>query len=151
MKAIFWAGSICGILDGISALVVFGALGIKPVRLFQGIASALLGPKSFQGGASTVALGVCLHFLIAYCAATVYYAASLRIPLLIDRALLCGVAFGIVVHLVMQFAVIPLSAIGPRPFVLRTFIIGLIVHMIVVGPSIALTISRWQRLTEARP
>ncbi len=142
MKAIFWARSICGVLDGISALVVFGALGVKPVRLFQGIASGLLGPASFQGGARTVAMGVCLHFLIAFGAATVYYAASLGIPLLIDHALLCGVAFGIAVHLFMQFVVLPLSAIGPRPFMLRTFTVSLIVHMIVVGPSIALTISR---------
>jgi hypothetical protein len=36
--------------------------------------------------------------------------------------------------------VLPLSAIGRRPFVLRTFIVGLIVHMIVVGPSISFTV-----------
>jgi hypothetical protein len=71
------------------------------------------------------------------------------IPFLIDPsvhiALLAVVAYGIAVHLFMQFAAIPLSAIGPRPFVTRNFVAQLIVHIVVVGPTIALTVRSYSR------
>ena len=45
-------------------------------------------------------------------------------------------------HLFMTFVVIPLSAIGPRPIVWSVFLSLLVVHLIVVGPSISITVSR---------
>lgn len=115
------------------------------MRVAQVIASGILGQKAFQSGAGVVALGIALHFSIALGAATVYFAASRVMPYLVDRALLFGVLYGIAVHLFMTFVVIPLSAIGRRPFVLRAFVAQLAVHMIVVGPTIALMIRRYSR------
>jgi hypothetical protein len=40
----------------------------------------------------------------------------------------------------MAFAVVPLSAIGPRRFVWSGLLILLAIHIVVVGPSIALTV-----------
>jgi hypothetical protein len=136
------AGLICGVLDGISAVVVSG---VSWLRVFQFIASGIVGPKSFQGGFSTAFLGIGLHFLIAVGAATVYYVTSRGLTFMVHQALLSGVLFGIGVHLFMSFIVVPSSAIGHRPFVLRSFIVFLIVHMVVVGPSIALTIRHYSR------
>jgi uncharacterized membrane protein YagU involved in acid resistance len=144
-QAIFWAGSICGVLDGLSAIAITVLFGGKVVRTFQGIAGGILGPATFQGGINTAMLGVALHFLIAFGAAAVYYLASRYLPFLIDRALAAGILYGIAVHLFMQFVVIPLSAIGPRPLVIRTFVAVLIAHIVVVGPSIALTVRRYSR------
>jgi hypothetical protein len=139
-RAILFAGLVCGTLDAISAIVVSGFFGTAPMRVFQGIASGLLGRNAFQGGAGTAALGLALHFVVALGATAVYFAASRWLPVLIDRALVCGVAYGVAVHLFMTYVVIPLSAIGRRPFVLRSFVSFLLVSMIVIGPSIALTL-----------
>ncbi len=139
---ILWAGLTCGVLDGLSATVVSALFGGTPIRLFQGIASGLLGRNAFQGGAGTAVLGILLHFTVALGAATVYYVASRRLPVLIEHALICGIAYGAAVHLFMTFVVIPLSAIGSRPIVLRSFLAFLLVSIVVVGPSIALTIRR---------
>jgi hypothetical protein len=144
-QAILWAGFICGTLDALSAMVVSGFFGAKPMRVFQGIASGLLGRSAFQGGVASALLGLSLHFLIALGAATVYYAASRGLPFLLNHALISGVAFGVIVHLFMTFVVIPLSAIGSRPFVLRSFVAFLIVSMLVVGPSISLTVRHFSR------
>jgi hypothetical protein len=144
-RTIFFAGLICGVLDGFSAVAVNWYFGAGPIRVFQGIASGLLGRSAFQGGMGAALLGVTSHFVVALGASTVYYAASRWFPVLIEQALACGIAFGILVHLFMTFVVIPLSAIGRRPVVLRTFIPFLIVSMIVVGPSIALTVRRFSR------
>lgn len=144
-QAILAAGLVCGVLDGLSAIALTLLFGGKILRTFQGIAGGILGPSTFQKGMSTALLGVALHFLIAFGAAPVYYLASQYLPLLVERALPAGVIYGIAVHLFMQYVVIPVSAIGRRPFVIRSFVAQLIVHMVVVGPSIALTVRSCSR------
>lgn len=139
IQAIAAAGFVCGTLDGISALLASGA---NWVRLFQFIASGLLGPDAFKLGIKGALLGIALHYLIATTATVVYYAASRGLPVLLDKALLFGVLYGVCVHLVMSFVIVPLSAIGRRPFNLRAFALYLAIHMVVVGPSIALTLRR---------
>lgn len=148
-QAILTAGLICGVLDGLCAVGLSLLFGNGPVRMLQGIASGVLGSSASEGGAGAAALGLTLHFVIALGASAVYYSASRVLPVLIDRALLCGVLYGIAVHLFMQYVVIPLSAIGRRPFELQSFVAIVIVHMIVVGPSIALTIRRFSRESRA--
>jgi hypothetical protein len=137
VQAVLAAGLVCGTLDGASALLVSGA---NWLRLFQFIASGVLGTDSFKGGVKTALLGIALHYSIAFGATMVYYGASRVLPLLLQRALPLGVLNGVCVHLFMNFVVIPLSAIGSRPFSLRPFAIYLVIHMVVVGPSIALTL-----------
>src|ERR1022692_836440 len=142
MQAVLAAGLICGVLDGFSAVGLTLLFGGKPMRMFQGIAAGVLGAGAFKGGGRTAAMGVALHFVVALGASAVYFAASRFFPFLIDQALLSGILYGVAVHLFMNFVVIPLSRTGRRPFVLRAFAAVLIVHIVVVGPSIALTI-RW--------
>ena len=142
LRAILAAGLICGTLDGLSALVLSAG---RFVRLFQFIASALLGPSSFQDGAATVILGVAIHYSIALTATAVYFAASRALPILLARALPFGMLYGVCVHLFMQLVALPLTTFGRRPFNLRSFLIGLAIHMVIVGPSIALSLRRFSR------
>ncbi|PYX93052.1 MAG: hypothetical protein DMG67_05280, partial [Acidobacteria bacterium] len=53
LPAVFWAGLLCGILDITAAFVTWAPQGVKPIRILQGIASGLLGAKSFTGGWET--------------------------------------------------------------------------------------------------
>jgi len=142
LQVIFAAGLLCGILDGLSALAL--AKG-NFVRLFQFIASGILGPDAFKGGMRIALLGLALHFLIALVASAVFYAASRVLPFLIDHAIISGALFGILVHLIMSFVVVPLSAIGKRPFNPVSFGILLVIHMVVVGQSIAQTVRYYFR------
>jgi len=48
--AIVWGGLVCGVLDITAALVVYGYFGLRPLRLLQGIAGGLLGPRTYGGG-----------------------------------------------------------------------------------------------------
>ena len=146
-RAIVAAGFVCGVLDGLAAIILTKALGGGTIRMFQGIARGVEGAAAFQQGEKSALLGVALHFVIAFGAASVYYLASRVLPVLINRALICGVLYGIAVHLFMTFVVVPLSAIGLRPFVLRVFLYLLAIHMVVVGPSISLVMRQYLRQT----
>jgi hypothetical protein len=86
---------------------------------------------------------ILLHSVVAFGASAVYFVANRVLPFLIDRALLPGILYGIAVHLALNFLAVPPSAIGRQPFVPRVFGAVLIVHMIVVGPSIALTVRHY--------
>jgi len=144
-KAIASAGTICGIMDITAALVVYGTMGAKPLRLLQGIAGGVLGPRTYQGGIATALLGLALHFAIAFGAATVFFIASRALRFLIDHAVLSGILYGIAVYFFMQRVVIPLSHANRNPFSLKFMIIGIVIHIFCVGLPIALSIRKYAR------
>ena len=145
LPTILRAGLVSGALDITAALIVYARFGRSSVRLLQGIASGLLGQAAFQGGLATALLGLVCHFFIATSAAAVYFAGSRRLPILIERAVVSGALYGMAVYFFMQLVVIPLSAIGPRPFSLRATIIGIVIHIFCVGLPIALIVRRYSR------
>src|SRR5215216_7762617 len=113
LDTILYGGLVVGILDGLFALIFYGLiLGVKPMRIFQSVASGLLGRASYEGGIQSFLLGILLHFVVASCIAAVYYLASLKLPILIRHAVICGVIYGLIAYLGMNYIVIPLSAIG---------------------------------------
>ncbi len=145
MLAVLWAGFACGILDITAALVVYGYLGLKPMRLLQGIASGLLGPKAFDGGLATPLPGLLCHFVIAFGAATVYFVASRALHVLVDQAVVFGALYGVAVYFFMNRIVLPLSAAAKRPFSFKLMIIGVVIHIFCVGLPISLSIRRFSR------
>lgn len=143
-NALLWAGLACGVLDLTAALVVYGFLfAAKPMPLLQGIASGLLGPKAFNGGAATALLGILCHFLIAFGAAAVYLVASRAMAFLIQHAVVSGAIYGVGVYFFMNRIVLPLSAVAHRPFSLRLMIVGVVIHIFCVGLPISLTVRRF--------
>jgi len=137
LQAIGLATLLCGILDAAAATTQAATLNISPQRVFQGVASGLLGPRSFEGGWRTGIVGLVLHFLIAFIISTIYVLAALHLPFLLDRPLLAGALFGIVVFMVMNFIVLPLSRRPKRPFNLKFAATQLVIHIVIVGWSIA--------------
>jgi uncharacterized membrane protein YagU involved in acid resistance len=115
--AIFWGGLACGVLDITQACIAWGIQNhLPPVRIFQSVASGLLGPKSFQGGAKTAALGLFLHFLIAFIWALIYYVASRQIGFLTVKPVIAGLLYGEFVWVMMNCVVVPLwPSIAGRP------------------------------------
>ncbi len=144
--AIFWGGLIAGTLDICAAFVSSGLRGVSPTRVLQSVASGLLGKDAFAGGFATAALGLILHFFIATTATAVYYAASRKLKVLVDQPIVCGLAYGIPVYLVMTFVVLPLSAVPFRvPHALSHVVTALLILMFCVGLPIALIVRRYSK------
>ena len=59
-------GLLIGIVDGCWAIVLTLIYGRPVARLWQGIAATVFGERMFDGGAATVALGVAMHFGVAF-------------------------------------------------------------------------------------
>jgi hypothetical protein len=138
-QAILVGTLACGILDATAATIQAGTLGIKPQRVWQTVASGLIGPRAFESGWATGILGLALHFFISFVLATIYVLASRRMPFLVDRPFLAGALYGIAVYLVMNHIVLPLSRRAKRPFNPHFAITQLVIHIFIVGWSIALS------------
>ena len=136
--AIAVGGLTAGTLDLTQACILFGW------DIPLSIAGGLLGRQAVHGGAGTYILGVLLHYFIACSAAATYYAASRKLRFLAEYPLICGLFFGAAVEEVMNLIVLPLSALHARgPYELHDLILGLVVHMIVVGLPIAYSVRRF--------
>jgi hypothetical protein len=142
-KAIGLAFLIAGTLDLSDALIFYGLRGVPPTRILQGIASGILGRASFTQGTHSAFLGLLLHYFIATTVATIYFIASRRMPLS-RHPLLWGGFYGIVVYVVMNYVVIPLSRIGPRPTPpLVPLINGVAALVFCIGIPVALIARRY--------
>jgi hypothetical protein len=140
LLAIGVGGGIAGTLDLLQACILFG----WDIPLV--IAGGLLGREAFHGGAGTYVLGVVLHFFIACSAAAIYYGASRKLDFMTEHPLVCGLFFGAAVEDVMRLIVLPLSALHSRgPYKLHDLILGLLVHMVVVGLPISFSVRRFSK------
>jgi len=143
LPAILWSGLACGILDITAALVVYGSFGLTPMRLLQGIAGGLLGPRAYEGGLATALLGLLCHFVIAFSAAAVYVALSRWFGFLLQRAVISGIVYGPAVYFFMNRIVVPLSAARKFPFSWKMMIIGVVIHIFCVGLPISIIVRRY--------
>ena len=142
--AILAGGAIAGAID-ITYAIGYSYLRarVAPMTLLQYVASGLVGPDAFKGGAPIAGLGLALHFFIAFSAAAIYVAAAGALPVLTQKPLLCGVTYGILVFAFMNLVVIPLSRTQPRTSISwLTLTTGLLVHMFGIGLPIALAARR---------
>jgi hypothetical protein len=144
------AATVVAVADMLDAIIVWVVIFQKATvpRILQSIASGLLGPDSFRGGAATAALGLVLHACVALGWTLVFYLLlrswpSLRRWTATTRgAVLAGLIYGAVVWLLMDGVVLPLSRAHATPVTAAWFWIQLATHPFVVGLPIALILER---------
>jgi uncharacterized membrane protein YagU involved in acid resistance len=133
VEVVLLAATTSGVLDLIAATVLFASMGVPPKRM---------GPKAFEPGRNGAALGLAFHFFIALTASAVYYVAACYLAMLANHAIIAGLIYGILIHLVMTFIVLPMSALR-RPFSKVSFFTQFVIHMFCVGLPIALVVKHF--------
>jgi uncharacterized membrane protein YagU involved in acid resistance len=134
LRTIIIAGFTAGTLDIAAACLINMR---SPLVILQVIASGLLGRASFQDGAFSAVLGLFLQWAMSCLIAAVYVMAVHRIVMLRPNWPASGAAFGCIVFIVMNYVVVPLSAIGHTPkFTAATFAENLLA-MVLFGLIIA--------------
>jgi hypothetical protein len=141
------AGLLTAISDGLfSTVLVTFFYGSTPARLWQGVASTLLGRGAFDGGIPTALVGVLMHFGVAFGWSAVFLFVVLRAGWV--RSLLAsphGVVkvaalYGPFVWLMMSLVVIPLL-VGHWTYSYRWWI-QLVGHFPFVGLPIVWSIGK---------
>jgi hypothetical protein len=132
--AIVVGGVVAGTIDILYAGLCYGW------DLILAISAGLVGLKALRiGGAGYYSLGLLLHFFISLTFAAFYYASSRKWTFLIDSWVVCGLAYGAAVQIVMMYLVLPfLTVTHPHgPYELNEVLVGLGAHMVVIGLPIS--------------
>ena len=134
------AGLVAGALDILYAIGYWAiARDVPAARILQSVASGLLGKSSFDGGTATAALGLALHFAMTLAMAAIYFVAARRMPALWQRPFAAGAAYGVLIYVVMNFVVVPLSAaVASVPGNNLWTWLSVAMHALLVGMPIAL-------------
>jgi hypothetical protein len=142
------AGALTGVTDGLFSTVLSVAFyHLTAQRLFQGVASTLLGAKSFDGGGLTFALGVLMHFGVAFGWSVVFLLIAKRarrIQGLLNSpygVIKVASLYGPFIWIVMSLVVIPVLLRRP-PAINTRWLVQLIGHIPFVGIPIVASISR---------
>jgi hypothetical protein len=142
------AGLLTGVIDGVFASVLAIVVYHSTAeRLFQGVASTLLGKSAFEGGTATALIGVLMHFGVAFGWSAVFLFLVLRSSRVRDLlasphgVVKVAALYGPFIWLVMSLAVIPLLVHRPPAITLRWWI-QLVGHFPFVGLPIVATIGK---------
>jgi hypothetical protein len=141
-RAIAITGLIVGAMDITSALIMAIARGSTAMRLLQFVASGVLGRSAFDGGLPTAALGLALHFVVAFAVVTVFAIGRCRSAALREHPFISGICYGLLVYAVMNLVVLPLSAAKPRHAVVPD-LIQITIHMFIIGVPTSLLLRRF--------
>jgi hypothetical protein len=143
LRPIVIATLVAGTLDILSAFFFAGLAGITPTGVLAYVASGPFG-EGVATSPAWAAAGLLVHFTIMACMAAFYMQASARIPALLRHPLVAGLAYGLLLWIVMYWIVKPLRwPEAPLPSTLYSVSNQLFSHCILVGLPIALTASRF--------
>jgi hypothetical protein len=143
LKPILVATLVAGTLDILSAFVFAGLAGATPVGVLRYVASGPFGeaPTPTIGWA---AVGLAVHFAIMAAMASAYMLMAPRIPALLRHPIAAGLAYGLLLWLIMYWVVKPLRwPDAPLPHTLYAVANQLFSHCILVGLPIALIAARY--------
>lgn len=142
------AGLTTAIVDGLFASILHvGVYGSTVSRLFQGVASTIVGESAYTGGARTTALGMLMHCGVAFGWSAVFVFVVMRSSwirgVLVSRygELKIAAAYGPAIWLVMSLLVIPLLLHRPPTISVRWWV-QLFGHIPFVGLPIVASACR---------
>jgi hypothetical protein len=142
------AGLVTGVTDGLFSSILSALFyGSTVTRLFQGVASVLIGAAALDGGARTAALGVLMHFGVALGWSAVFLlivAGSSWIRSAIASPLgVIGIAavYGPLIWIAMSLVIVPMFTHRPPAINIRWWV-QLVGHFPFVGLPIVAMIAR---------
>ena len=144
LRAAVNAGLIAGTVDiGAASIINW----VDPGLILRVIASGVLGRAARHEGPWVLAVGLLLQWAMSILIAAVFLIAAVKLPVLLRRWILAGIAYGVVVYVVMTYVVVPLSAAGLTSRFEPLSMAENLVAMIVFG----LIVSYVAQLADRRP
>jgi hypothetical protein len=136
LHAILLGGFLAGTIDIGAATLV--SRRHDSIYILHAIAAGLVGPESsFNGGLMTALLGLFLQWAMSIAIAAIFVGAAIYIPSLKRLWLIAGLSYGVAIFVVMNYVVVPLSALHVFPqFTLLSFSLNMLA-MLVFGTIVA--------------
>ena len=129
MHRLVRAGLLTAAVDGAFSSVLAAFFYRSTVtRLWQGVASTLMGPRAFEGGTHTATIGVAMHLTVAFTWSAIFVFGLMRMGV-VQRVLgsprgvvKVAAVYGPVIWLVMSLIVIPTLTHRPPAITYRWWV-----------------------------
>jgi uncharacterized membrane protein YagU involved in acid resistance len=105
-------GLLTGTLDAIAAIII--NYPVSPGQIFRYIASGLFGKEAFTDD-NMVLWGVSFHYLIAFLFSAALVELYPKFKYLTKNKYIIGVLYGLMIWVIMNFAVLPVTNIPKQP------------------------------------
>jgi hypothetical protein len=116
---------------------------ISPLALYALDTANFIGVSAaLHAGLPGILLGQAGHVVVSLVWGFVFVALAQRLPELIERPVLWGAVYGVVVMLVMHYLVVPLGHAPRIPYSLPGLLNNLVAHTLGFGIPVALVASR---------
>ncbi len=150
-KTIIATGLLAGILDISGAIISFMIrTGKNPVVIFRFIASAVFGKLAYDGGWVMVVVGVLFHFIIAMSFTVLFFWLYPRLKFISAPIFVTGLVYGILVWVVMNLLVLPLTRIPFNGIKLNVWtFVGIFLLMVCIGVPVAYLAERFYKKTNS--
>ncbi|MGC1303152.1 MAG: hypothetical protein WA840_12330 [Caulobacteraceae bacterium] len=151
-NAALLGGLAAGAIDiGAASLIT----GKTPFLVLKVIAGGLIGRAALKGGAMTALLGAGLQEAMSLAIAAAFVGASLALPTLRKQWIAAGMTYGVGVFAVMNYVVLPLSALKLTPhFSAAAFtqnLAAMVLFGLIVSASARLLLGEDDQATQAEP
>jgi hypothetical protein len=153
LRQVVLAGILTAIVDGLFSSVLSAVFYRSTVaRLFQGVASTLIGPSAIDGGAAPVLVGVLMHFGVALGWSAVFAIALSLSPWIRRRVASPGgpiaiaTVYGPLIWATMSLAIVPQLTHRPPAIGFRWWV-QFIGHIPFVALPIVASIAYMEGLT----
>jgi uncharacterized membrane protein YagU involved in acid resistance len=139
LKTMLIAGVVAGTLDMTGALIVYVAILHKATVLviLQRIAAAAFGLPAFKGGYSMALWGLIFHYIIAFSFAAAYVLLYPYQPLMRKSRLVSGLLYGVLVWVIMNRIVLPMTKLPLSRFQWSGALIGAALLILFIGLPVA--------------
>ncbi|HEY6503775.1 MAG TPA: hypothetical protein VIZ28_07375 [Chitinophagaceae bacterium] len=138
-NTISWTALLAGTLDIAAAIIKYYIeKGKGPAPIFKFIASGVFGKEAFSGGRLMIVWGVVFHFMIAFIFTVVLFLIYPLVIKWIKNKFVTGILYGLLVWVIMNQAVLPLSHTPKFPFDITQAIIAALILISMIGLPVAL-------------
>jgi hypothetical protein len=139
IRILLLAAILAGTLDAIGATTYFLLSGRShPENIWKFVASAVFGKEALAGGTKMVLIGLFFHYFIAFCFTLAFFLLYPRMRILSDNKWIAGICYGLLVWMVMNLVVVPMTGLRKIHFQFPRVLIDIGIIVIAIGLSISL-------------
>jgi hypothetical protein len=143
IKTILTATLLAGTLDALAA--VFILAGGNAAGVFRYIATGLFGAKAFSGDSRMIVYGLLFHFVITFIFALYYFWMYLQFSFLRINLWLSSVFYGLLIWLIMNRVVVPLSHINKGAISLPDALLNMTILTVCIGLPVCYLAKRFYK------
>lgn len=136
------AGSLDILLAFLNAWI---SNAVTPARVLQYIASGYFGTEAFAGGKGMALWGLLFHFLITLVFTTIFFFLFAKNDFLARYKALTAIGYGLLVWIVMNLVVLPLSKVPVSKMEPVAMIKGMIILILAIGLPLVIFSSLYRK------